>query len=97
MQEPSGLLAPSPRVFPLFVIGRERTAAPQRLEGLWPRTCAGGLNYDPPPCDYKPEEPARERLPAQCRKGSVTRGDRFEATLPLYAQGPATAVFLSCE
>ena len=94
MQDPSGLLAPSLRVFPLFVVGRERRAAPQRQEGLWPQTCAGGLNYDPPPCDYKPEGPSRERLPAQCRKGSVAPlVERFEATLPLYAPGPTTAVF----
>ena len=57
------------------------------------QTCAGGLNCDPPPCEISPEQPAGERLPEQCRKGSVAPlVERFEATLPLYAHGPATEV-----
>ena len=74
MHEPSGLLVPSLRVFPSFVVGRERRAAPQRLKGI----------YDTPPCKIRPKEPAGEQLPAQCRKGSVAPlVERFEAPLPL--------------
>ena len=49
MQEPSGLLAPSLRVFPLFVIGGERRAAPQRPKGLWPRHARGASTTTPRP------------------------------------------------
>ena len=47
LQEPSGLLAPSLRVFSFFVIGRARRAAPQRLVGLWPRHARGASTTTP--------------------------------------------------
>ena len=35
------------------------------------RTCAGGLNNDPPPCNIRLRKPACEQQAEQCRKGSV--------------------------
>ena len=52
-----------------------------------------GPQLRPPALQDQPEEPAGERLPKQCRKGSVAPlVERLEATLPLYVHGPATDV-----